>query len=123
MKELEARKAALVAESEVYRHTLRAEVQNLRIYSLHMKQRVTALTDHPLVRVLSLAGTLVGSRFGGGFLSRKRRFGPRWLRLASTAYLGWKTFRRLSPFLRGLSAQFMRPEHRTTARENERAAK
>ena len=53
MNELEAKKRALVAESEVYRETLKLEVHNLRLYVSRTKQKLTGFTrPNPLLMLL-----------------------------------------------------------------------
>src|SRR5437868_12028166 len=92
MNELEAKKRALVAESEVYRETLKLEVHNLRLYVSRTKQKLTGFTrPNPL---LMLLGPLAGAFF------RKRR--ASWLRRATMAFLSWQVSHRLMPFLSGL---------------------
>jgi hypothetical protein len=99
VKQLEARKAALAAESEIYRQTLKLEVQNLRLHSLQTKRRFAALASHPLLDLLSLVAPLLGARFGGRFSDARPL---RWLRLATTLFAGWRAWRRLTPLLHGL---------------------
>ena len=92
MNELEAKKRALVAESEVYRETLRLEVHNLRLYVSRTKQKLTGFTrPNPLLMLLA--------PLAGGFF-RKRR--ASWLRRAAMAFLSWQVSNRLLPFLSGL---------------------
>jgi hypothetical protein len=92
MNELEAKKRALVAESEVYRETLKLEVHNLRLYVSRTKQKLTGFTrPNPLLMLLA---PLAGAFF------RKRR--ASWLRRASMAFLSWQVSNRLMPFLKGV---------------------
>ena len=50
IKELQDRKKALVAESEVYRQILRLEVQNARLYGIGMRRRCSSFgTSNPLL--------------------------------------------------------------------------
>ncbi|SRR6266478_4967986 len=89
MNELEAKKRALVAESEVYRETLKLELHNLRLYVSRTKQRLTTFSKpNPL---LMLAAPLAGAFF------RKRR--SSWLRRATMAFVSWQLSNRLMPFL------------------------
>jgi hypothetical protein len=39
MSDLEARKKLLVAESEVYRQTLKLDIQNVRLYSMRVQRK------------------------------------------------------------------------------------
>jgi hypothetical protein len=112
VKQLEVRKAALAAESEIYRQTLKLELQNLRLHSLQTKQRFAALASHPLPDLLSLVAPLLGLRFGGRISGARS---PRWLRLATTLFAGWRAWHRLAPLLRGLFGR--------TTTEQDRAAR
>jgi hypothetical protein len=50
VKELEARKRALVAEGDVYRQILRLEIQNARLYGIGMRRRCSSFgTGNPLL--------------------------------------------------------------------------
>src|SRR6266853_1117161 len=92
MNELEARKRALAAESEVYRETLKLEIHNLRLYVGRTKQKLTGFTrPNPLLMLLA---PLAGAFF------RKRR--GSWVRRATMAFLSWQVSNRLRPFLTGL---------------------
>src|SRR6266566_6873363 len=92
MNEFEAKKRALVAESEVYRETLKLELHNLRLYVSRTKQKLTSFTRPNLF--LMLVAPLAGAFF------RKRR--SSWLRRATMAFLSWQVSNRLMPFLSGL---------------------
>jgi len=106
MNELEAKKRALVAESEVYRETLKLELHNLRLYVSRTKQKLTSFTrPNPF---LMLAAPLAGAFF------RKRR--SSWLRRATMAFLSWQLSNRLIPFLSGL---FSAPRARSAAPASE----
>ena len=91
LRELEARKAALVAESEVYRQTLRLELQNLKLSALRARKKVTFFSSSApwLLFTVPLVRSWIGSLFG------RRRFGR--ARLVTTALLGWQMYRRLAP--------------------------
>lgn len=98
LEELEARKRALVAESEVYRQTLAMEIQNLRLYRARMQQSFALLRiANPLLLML---GSLFASRLVGGGFRRKRR--GKWSRLFGAGLMGWRLYRQLGPILRGL---------------------
>src|SRR5690349_15852265 len=92
MKELEAKKRALVAESELYRQLLRLEVQNLRLYGLQFRKKFAGLRK-PSTGVV-LAAALAGSFFG-----RKRDSS---LRRTAMAILSWQLSNRVLPFLAGM---------------------
>jgi hypothetical protein len=87
LKDLAARKRALVAESDAYRQTLRFELRNLRLYGAQVRRKFSILAlVNPL---LSMGAPLAGSLFG------KRQ--PKWLRMAKAAFAGWHLFRRFAP--------------------------
>src|ERR1041385_2410394 len=102
MNELEAKKRALVAESEVYRETLKLELHNLQLYVARTRQKLRSFgKPNPL---FMLAAPLVGALF------RKRR--GSWLRRVAMTFLGWQVSNRLMPFLSGL---FGSPRARSAA--------
>ena len=92
MNQLEAKKRALAAESEVYRETLKLEFHNLRIYGFRAKQKFKSFArPNPL---FLLAGPLAGALI-------KRR-GSSWVRKIAMVFLTWQLFNRVAPFLSGL---------------------
>ena len=92
MNELEAKKRALVAESEVYREMLKLELHNLRLYVSRTKHKLKSFgRPNPLLMLLA---PLAGAFF------RKRR--ASWLRRAAMTFLSWQVSSRLVPFLSGL---------------------
>ncbi len=102
MTQLEARKRALVAESEVYRQTLTLEIQNIRLYSARIQRNFAILRlANP---VLLAAGSMLGARLlrrgGGGGVRRKRR--GKWSRLFGASLMGWRLYRQFGPTLQGL---------------------
>ena len=107
--ELQARKAALVAESEVYRQTLRLELQNLRLCVLRARKNASFFSSSAPWLLMSgpLIRAWIGSLFG------RRRFGR--MRLLTTVLLGWQMYRKLAPIWqqffgrRGFRAQPKRP--------------
>lgn len=91
IKDLKARKRALVAEAEVYRQTLSLEVHNLRLCGVRMRRQVTGWTSHPLVKLAPLALGLLRfrrSRRSSGLLGAFR-----------AGLLLWQTYRKLAPSL------------------------
>jgi hypothetical protein len=98
VKELEAKKRALVEESDLYRQTLRFEVHNLRLHAAWTKRKLTWLTFTPL---WSLLPPLLNS-----FVKKKRR-SSKW-RLLSTALAGWQLYRKVSGFLPALFSRSRR---------------
>ena len=108
MSDLEKRKRLLVAECEVYRETLKLELQTYKIYGLYAKQRLKSfntytpllVTGVPLIRAL-LAG-------------RKKMSG--WKGLGTLAFLGLQLYQRFGPLLRETFSQ-TRPPEKTAAEE------
>ena len=110
MNPLEAKKRALVAESEVYRETLKLELQNLRLYGIRAKRKLTGFVrPHP---VLMLLTPLLGALF------KKRR--KSLLRRGLMTLISWQVWNRLLPLVNGL----LSPEkiyRRSPRREDPRA--
>ena len=97
-REIEERKRALIAESEIYRQTLILEVQNIRLYSVRVQKKLAWL--RMLNPILMVAGSLLGPRWFRGRERRKRR--GLWSRILGGALLGWRLSRRFSPAVRSL---------------------
>jgi hypothetical protein len=109
MKELKARKKALAAESEVYREMLKLEVQNLRIYGIKTKRRLTAFnTSNPLMMLL---GIPVAGRLAGGWLRPRRRSASSWKRWVALAVAGWQAYSRFGPVVRSMLARRRHEEY------------
>src|SRR5947208_11062175 len=91
VKDLEAKKKALAAESELYRQTLNLELQNLRLYALRAKKRFASFGRfNPLMMLgLSLTGSMLRRRFS-------------WPRLAMTVLLSWQLYNRIAGLRDGL---------------------
>jgi len=92
MNQLEAKKKALVAESEVIRETMKLELHNLRLYTARTKQKFTSLGSPN--RLLLLAAPLAG-------LILRRKRGSLFRRVA----MGLATYQfsnRVLPLLSGL---------------------
>jgi hypothetical protein len=106
IKDLEARKRALAEESEVYRQTLRLEIQNLHLYRIQMQRKFSSL--RPSNPLLMFAWPLAASLF--------RRRGLPKFRLATGALMAWNLFRRVRSLVPGL---FSRPRHRLATLECE----
>ena len=96
MKELEARKRALVTESEVYRETLKLELLNLQIYGARVQRKLaTYAAFKPLLFVgVPLIVSLLGRR-------RHGRHG-----LFAAALVGYRVYRGFAPLLHQLIAWF-----------------
>ena len=102
MKKFEAKKQALAAESEAYRQVLRWQLQNLSLHSASLKQKVTAVTSNPFLRLVPTAGTLLGSPLQAWLFRGKKSSR---LRLLAKAYLAWKVFIKFKPMLRFLPSK------------------
>ncbi|PWU11794.1 MAG: hypothetical protein C5B50_22745 [Verrucomicrobia bacterium] len=99
LKELEARKELLVAESEIRRETLRLELQNLQLYASGMKEKLSAFrSSGPLFLLTSLAGFFLGSP-SADRAARKKRHRNRLARLVMGGLFGLRLYRRLRPIL------------------------
>jgi hypothetical protein len=95
MNELEARKRALVAESEIYRQTLKLEFQNLRLYGAGLQRKFAAF--RLLQPLLMLAAPFARGSF------RKRGFSK--FRLVTKAIWAWQLYRRIAPVLQRLRSK------------------
>jgi hypothetical protein len=91
IKELEARKRALVEESDLYRQTLRFEIHNLRLQAIAMKRRATWLTLSPL-------WPLIPPLLKAFFKKKERRASSRW-RIFSTLLAGWQLYQKVIRFV------------------------
>src|SRR2546423_10230663 len=95
MRDLEARRKALAAEAEVYRQTIKLELQNIRLYSRQTKRKFTTVRpSNPLfIALIPLLTSLL------------RRTGPvRKFRFLSAALVAWQMFNRFAPLLPGVIA-------------------
>lgn len=97
MKELEERKRALLAESEVYRQTLKLEIYNLRLYVKQSKLNVKSFTSPSPWWILGMLGP---------FIARKPNF-TKW-RLMGALMAGWKIYNRFNPLITKLWSTFSR---------------
>jgi hypothetical protein len=96
MKELEARRKALAQESDVYRETLKLQLQNLQLYGAHVRQRFNFL--RPSNPLMMLIGPLIGG------LVQSRRKSSR-MGLFATLLFGWKMFRKMRALIPALLAR------------------
>jgi hypothetical protein len=102
VKKFEVKKQALAAESEAYRQVLRWQLQNLSLHSANLKQKVSAITSNPFLRLLPTAGTLFGSPLQALLFRRKKSSR---LRLLATAYMAWRAFGKFRPVLKFLASR------------------
>lgn len=117
LRELEAKRRALAAENDVYRESLKLQVQNLRLYAAGMKQRASLATAGPLARFMPLLRTFLASPLSRLLVSKRR---TRWLRLVTSAWTGWQFYRRFSPLLGGLFSRKAQPEETAPAAPEDR---
>ncbi len=99
LKELKAKRLALVAENEVYRESLRFQARNLKLCIAGVRKHAVPGTASPLGRFLPMLRTFLASPLSRLVLSKRR---ARWLRLATSAWMAWQVYRRLSPLLQRL---------------------
>jgi hypothetical protein len=92
MNQLEAKKKALVAESEVIRETMKLELHNLRLFGVQAKQKFTSFGSPN--RLL-----LLGAPLAGLLLRRKR---GSFLRRAAMGLVTYQFSNRVLPLLSGL---------------------
>src|SRR2546423_8775456 len=95
MRDLETRRKALAAEAEVYRQTIKLEIQNVRLYTHQTKRKYTTL--RPGNPLLIAAAPLLTA-----LLRRTRPV--RKLRFLSSALLAWQMFNRIAPLIPGVIA-------------------
>jgi hypothetical protein len=92
--QLEARKRALVAESEAYRQTLQLELAQLQLHAAHLKRRFRlVLLAQPLVALLPLVIKLVTGRKARIEGNSRSKFGG----MLNAALIGWRLARRFAP--------------------------
>lgn len=97
--ELEARKRALVAESDAYRQTLQLEFAQLQIHAEHLKRRFRLiLLAQPLVALLPLIIKLVTGRKARIERNSRGKFGG----MLNAALIGWRLARRFAPLFNAL---------------------
>jgi hypothetical protein len=113
IKELEAKKRALVHESDLYRQTLRFEIHNLRLHATSMKRRASWLTLSPL---WPLIPPLIKA-----FVKRKQKqqHSSKWS-LFSTALVGWQLFQKISRFVPAIFSRSGRARLRDEAHASPR---
>src|SRR5262245_55720598 len=95
MSDLAKRKQMLIAESEVYRQTLRLELQNVRLFTTRTAERFKGWSVPRRAWMLAAAGAW--AVWGG---RRKHRFSL--LRMGSLGVIGWQLYQRIVPFCQGL---------------------
>ncbi|MEY2428167.1 MAG: hypothetical protein QOJ40_1052 [Verrucomicrobiota bacterium] len=96
MSELEDKKKALVAESEVYREMLKLEIQNLQLCAIRARRKVS---------ILGASGSLltIGAPLAGLFLGKGRRGSV--MGIVKAALIGWRLYRKIGPVFGPLFAK------------------
>jgi hypothetical protein len=105
MNDLEARKRALVAESEVYRQALALEVQQIQSHCAGIQRRIDSVRRfRSLFFILPLLAPLIGLRRMTRPAQAKRAAG--WRGLVGTAMVGWRLYQKFGPVLRSVLPKF-----------------
>ena len=92
--QLEAKKRALVAESEAYRQTLQLELTQLQLHAEHLKRRFRLiLFAPPLVALLPFVIKLVAGRKSHVHQNSGSKLGG----IINAALVGWRLARRFTP--------------------------
>jgi hypothetical protein len=92
MTDFAARKQKLAAESEIYRQTLKFELENFQLYGTYVKHKYMRLTAlAPLIQAAPVVSQLFASR-------RHRASRAGLLRMLVT---GWQLYQKLAPLIQG----------------------
>ena len=122
--DLQARKRALVAQSEMWRETLKGELHNLAVYGAGLRKRMDQVRNIGpwLLLGLPLVGSLVG------VLSRRNGAGQNHSATPSkfkgglaTALAGFRLYRKYAPMVRSLVGH-LASRRRARAEDRRRAA-
>ena len=112
MSDLESRRKALAAEAEVYRQTIKLEIENIKLHARQGKRKYTSL--RPSNPLFSLAAPLLTAFF-------RRSRAVKKLRLLSGALLVWQIVSRAAPLVPGIIAAVrQRTDKRKQFREEQR---
>jgi len=111
MSDLESRRKALAAEAEVYRQTLKLEIQNVKLYARQNRRRYTSI--RPGNPLFAAAAPILAT-----LLQRTRPV--RKVSMLSKILLGWQMFSRVTPMLPGIIAALRsRAQTRKTFRQEQ----
>jgi hypothetical protein len=92
VKELESKKKALIAESEVYRQMLKLEGRNVALFAKYAKSKLSrGPSPNRLFMLIPPLASL---------LLRRRK--PKFPKLMTTAFLGWQIYQKVAPLYRNL---------------------
>jgi hypothetical protein len=115
--QLEARKRALVAESEAYRQTLQLEFAQLQLHVEQVKRRFRlVLLAQPLVALLPLVIKFVAGRKAAAERNSRSKLGG----MLNAALIGWRLARRFAPMFSALRRRA--GERKFASHRRERAA-
>lgn len=119
--DLQTRKQALVAENEVYRQTLRQQVENLRLYRARIERNSRLVRS--VADFLLIAAALMRVRREEP--AEKPRPRSRWQRALTLAARGWRFYRRYWPVVQNTLSRLglKRKELQHDATENEADAR
>jgi len=101
--ELEEKKKALVAESELYRQTLKLEIRNVQLSVVGTARRVSHFKS--LFAIIPVGSSLLGMLVAGLFRRKKRQAGG--LRILPTALMGWRLYQRYGSMLQPFLSKFL----------------
>ncbi|HEV2391698.1 MAG TPA: hypothetical protein VG146_04955 [Verrucomicrobiae bacterium] len=101
MNDLEARKRALVVESELYRKTLALEFHNLTLHLESLRSKLSPVRAmRSLLPLLPLAGAWLGSQwFGQRRANRAAQSRSGFQRGIGLAVMAWRVYRQVAPVL------------------------
>lgn len=99
IKELDARKQALAAESEAYRQMLLVEVQNLRLYRERVRRKLGWYQAYVPMMKFGVPLLLPLLRMAMGRREQKPKSAPSRFRIFTSALAAWRLYRRFAPML------------------------
>ena len=109
IRDLEARKRAVLEQSDLYRQSLRFEIDNLRLHATSIRRKATWLTLTPLWPLVpQLLNAFVKKKRSNSNTNTKFR----WL---SAALAGWQLYQKVARFMPGIFSRsrraHLRDEH------------
>jgi hypothetical protein len=114
--ELEARKKALIAEAEIYRQTLKAELRNVQLYVAGTGRKLNHFKS--LFAIVPIGSSLLGLLAAGLFRRRKSKGG--WPSILPTAMMGWRLYQKYGPMVQPFLGKFMNRKRDRGTRGEER---
>jgi hypothetical protein len=100
IRELEARKRAVIEQSELYRQSLRFEIDNLRLHATSIRRKATWLTLTPLWPLVPSLLT--------AFVKKRRPTSNTKFRWLSAALAGWQLYQKVARFMPGIFSRSRR---------------